>query len=200
MSLLDNLKNTFSRKPDPPPAPQKSAAELYRAALAAQRAEKDGYFRRDPYGPIENRTEFNGLNYYEADLAWRFTLPLEPCPPETLIMSTSTDDEQTYRRVGYVTFEVAGTAAQLAVYQMEDDHEHYFIPFRDATSGQTTYGGGRYLEPEMTSEGQLIVDFNLAYNPYCAYSPHFSCPLPPRENWLKVPIEAGEKSYDVTKV
>jgi len=95
-----------------------------------------------------------------------------------------------------VNFEIDGNAAKLAVYQMEGDHEGYFIPFRDETSSKETYGGGRYLEPEATANGELIVDFNLAYNPYCAYSPHFSCPIPPIENWLKVPIRAGERNYE----
>ena len=197
MSIVDNLKNIFGGStPAAPPPPAKSADELYRAALIAHRAEKDGFFRRDPYGPIEDRAQFDGLKYYDPDPAMRLTLPLEPTEPQTLTMQTSTEDEQIYQRVGYVSFEIDGNAAKLAVYQMEGDHEGYFIPFRDETSSKETYGGGRYLEPEMTANGELIVDFNLAYNPYCAYSPHFSCPIPPIENWLKVPIRAGERNFE----
>jgi uncharacterized protein (DUF1684 family) len=75
----------------------------------------------------------------------------------------------------------------------EDDE--LFLPMRDATSGQETYGAGRYLEPELIAQGTVDVDFNYLYNPFCAYNPGYSCPLPPTENWLKVPIRAGEKNY-----
>jgi hypothetical protein len=69
----------------------------------------------------------------------------------------------------------------------------YFLPFMDATSGDETYGAGRYLEIEPLPGGKLLVDFNMAYNPYCAYNEYWSCPIPPKENRLSVPIEAGEK-------
>ena len=110
-------------------------------------------------------------------------------------MQTSTGDEQSYYRLGTVEFEVEGQPARLAVYKSAQ-HDELFLPFRDATSGKETYGAGRYLEPVESSDGKLLVDFNLAYNPYCAYSEHYSCPLPPLENWLKVPIRAGEKGYN----
>ena len=83
--------------------------------------------------------------------------------------------------------------AQLAIYKGKEQ-EDLFLPFRDATSGNETYGAGRYLEPEELSTGEIVVDFNLAYNPFCAYSENYSCPLPPFENHLKVPIRAGEKA------
>jgi uncharacterized protein (DUF1684 family) len=70
-----------------------------------------------------------------------------------------------------------------------------FLPLRDATSGDETYGAGRYLEPLMLDDGRVLVDFNYLYNPYCAYNDAWSCPLPPRENWLTVPIRAGEKAF-----
>ena len=75
-------------------------------------------------------------------------------------------------------------------------HEGYFLPFRDATSGRETYGAGRYLDLAPPHDGKVTVDFNLAYNPYCAYSDSFSCALPPVENWLQVPIRAGEMAFD----
>lgn len=202
MSFFETIKKVFTgnEKPDSQdssPASAKlnlSPQETYIAAIEAERAEKDMYFRRDPYGPIEDRTNFSGLNYYPPDPAFRFTLPLQRAEPEPLTFQTSTGDERVYQRIGTVEFEVEGQTAQLAIYKSED-YDELFLPFRDATSGAETYGAGRYLEPVELGSGELLVDFNLAYNPYCVYSEAFSCPLPPVENWLKIAIRAGEKNY-----
>jgi uncharacterized protein (DUF1684 family) len=168
----------------------------YIDALEAQRAEKDAYFRQNPYSPLEpeDRQNFSGLKYYEPDLAFQYILQLQPADPEPITLQTNTGDEQIYNRIGTVQFEVDGEPARAAIYQSTDRND-LFLPFRDATSGKETYGAGRYLEPVDLGNGEVLVDFNLAYNPYCAYSPNFSCPLPPVENWLKVPIRAGEKKF-----
>jgi uncharacterized protein (DUF1684 family) len=168
----------------------------YIDALKAQRAEKDAYFRQNPYSPLEpeDRQTFSGLKYYEPDLAFQYILQLQPADPERITLQTNTGDEQTYNRIGTVTFEVDGEPAEAAIYQSTDDDD-LFLPFRDATSAKETYGAGRYLEPVDLGNEEVLVDFNLAYNPYCAYSPNYSCPLPPVENWLKVPIRAGEKKF-----
>lgn len=202
MSLFETIKKVFAsdEKPDlqdRSPAsskPDLSPQETYIAAIQAERAEKDMYFRRDPYGPIEDRTNFSGLSYYPPDPAFRFSLPLQRAAPEPLTFQTNTGDERVYQRIGTVEFEVEGQPAKLAIYKSED-YDELFLPFRDATSGAETYGAGRYLEPVELGSGELLLDFNLAYNPYCAYSDAFSCPLPPVENWLKVPVQAGEKIY-----
>lgn len=204
MSIIDTLKNLFggpkSRPAAPPsnpdPAPKKSAEQYYIAGIEEERAMKDRSLRMDAYSPIANRMDFAGLDYYPPDPAYRFALPLQPAETEeTLTFQTSTGDEQLYRRLGTITFEVEGQAATLAVYQALD-HPGLFLPFRDATSGTETYGAGRYLEPHDLGGGDLLVDFNLAYNPFCAYSDEFSCPLPPFENHLTdVAIRAGEKAY-----
>lgn len=200
MSIFDTIKKVFTgdeeqnsdhAPTDPEPV---ISSKTYIAALEAERAEKDMYFRRDPYGPIEDRQNFTGLNYYPPDPAFRYTLLLHRAEPVPITFQTSTGDERVYYRVGTVEFEVDGQPAQLAIYKSED-YDELFLPFRDATSGTETYGAGRYLEPVELANGELLVDFNLAYNPYCAYSDNFSCPLPPVENWLKVPIRAGEKNY-----
>ena len=200
MSIFDTLKKAFTGDNQPgqneQTSEQKSEPSLdtYIAAIETERAEKDLYFRRDPYGPIEDRQNFTGLKYYPPDPAFRYTLLLHRAEPEPITFQTSTGDERVYYRVGTVEFEVDGQPAQLAIYKSED-YDELFLPFRDATSGTETYGAGRYLEPVELANGELLVDFNLAYNPYCAYSDNFSCPLPPVENWLKVPIRAGEKNY-----
>jgi uncharacterized protein (DUF1684 family) len=200
LRIFDTLKKAFTGDdkltPNKPTAEQKSepAPDTYVAAIEAERAEKDYYLRRDPYSPIEDRQSFTGLNYYPPDPAFRFTLALNPVEPEPLTFQTSTGDERVYQRIGTVEFEVEDQSAQLAIYKSED-YDELFLPFRDATSGVETYGAGRYLEPVELGSGELLVDFNLAYNPYCAYSEAFSCPLPPVENCLKVAIRAGEKKY-----
>jgi uncharacterized protein (DUF1684 family) len=101
---------------------------------------------------------------------------------------------QNYDRFGRFHFEVDGEGVDLTVFQNEHG---FFLPFADSLAGQETYGAGRYLEPELLSNGQLLVDFNLAYNPYCAYNAKWSCPITPAENRLKVPIRAGEKVFEV---
>jgi uncharacterized protein (DUF1684 family) len=108
-------------------------------------------------------------------------------------MQTSTGDIQVYTRVGRFRFLVDGQDAELTIYEGPNG---LFLPFVDALAGQGTYPAGRYLEPEALPARRYLVDFNLAYNPYCAYNEHWSCPLTPSENRLRVPIRAGEKIFD----
>ena len=90
-------------------------------------------------------------------------------------------------------FDVEAQEVSLVLY--DTGHPGYFVPYRDATSGDETYGAGRYLDIDPNPDGTVTIDFNLAYNPLCAYSDAFSCPLPPVENWLAVPIRAGERDF-----
>lgn len=170
------------------------------SALAEQRQAKDDFFARHPQSPLTaaQRREFKGLRYYAENEALRLRLPLERGEQaERIIMDTSTGDRRVYLRAGTVRFEVEGQEAELALYAEEgaDGHE-FFVPFRDATSGRETYGAGRYLEAELAPDGTVLIDFNVAYNPYCAYNDRWSCPLPPIENWLKVAIRAGEMAFE----
>ena len=170
--------------------------DAYIARLLAEREEKDDFFANNPYhSPLAQKDLYNfkGLNYYDPNLAYQYVLQLRSSEPETVTFETSTGQEQPYERIGTVHFEVEQQPAQLAIYQSPDGH--LFLPFRDATSGNETYGAGRYLEPIPLGNDELLVDFNRAYNPYCAYSEAYSCPLPPIENWLRVPIRAGERAY-----
>jgi hypothetical protein len=198
MGFFDTLKNAFgdakNAQPSAAPKPTKSPGEIYLARLEAERAEKDYYLQRDPYSPIEERASFSGLNYYPPDPRYHYTLPLRQVEPEPLHFQTSTGDDRVYLKIGTVAFEVEDQPTQLTIYKAEG-YDELFLPFRDVTSGGETYGAGRYLEPLDLGDGQIVVDFNLAYNPYCAYSEAYSCPLPPVENWLKVAIRAGEKKY-----
>ncbi len=159
------------------------------------RAAKDEFFKEDPQSPLtpDQRKEFGGLNYFPENSALRFELSVEPIPEKDKIqMQTSTGDIQTYTRYGRIHFEVEGQPAELTIYA---DRHGFFLPFVDSQAGKETYGAGRYLEPEVLADGRMGVDFNLAYNPYCAYNDLYSCPLTPFENRLKVAIHAGEKVF-----
>jgi uncharacterized protein len=159
---------------------------------------KDDLFRNNLQSPLteEQRKDFKGLMYFPENDALRFEVALERYEKaERIEMQTSTGDVQEYFKVGQIHFPVGGAEATLQVYEAADGRGEYFIPFVDATAHEESYGAGRYLEPEELGDGQLAVDFNLAYNPYCAYNDRWSCPFPPPENRLKVRIEAGEKNY-----
>ena len=166
-------------------------------ALEDFRARKDEYYRTGDGSPLDRiqRKLFQGLAYFleNPDLIVIASLR-EPDDAGEVGLETSTGDRQIYRRAGTVEFTVDGEPAQITLFQSDHD-EQFFVPFRDATSGRESYAAGRYLEVDPPHDHQVVVDFNFAYNPYCAYSAHWSCPLPPVENWLAVPIRAGEMDY-----
>jgi hypothetical protein len=112
---------------------------------------------------------------------------------EQVAMQTSTGDVVTYERFGRFQFTVDDQSAELTIYTSDGE---YFLPFTDALAGKETYGAGRYLEPHPLGNGMFLIDFNYAYNPYCAYNARWSCPLTPFENRLKVSIRAGEKNFE----
>jgi uncharacterized protein len=162
------------------------------------RKHKDLFFKLDLDSPLsaEQKRAFAGLKYYAENPALRFDVQVEPFAEHVHVqMQTSTGDVQDYVKHGAFQFEVDGQPAVLTVYTSEEGGA--FVPFADATSGSETYGAGRYLDLEPLGGNQFRVDFNLAYNPWCAYSPDYSCPIPPRENRIQVPIRAGEKDFAV---
>jgi uncharacterized protein (DUF1684 family) len=164
--------------------------------LADFRAEKDAFMRESHHSPLpeEERGSFQGLSYFPFNPDLIVEAPLDTnVSEEPVTMETSTGSSRTYRRAGKVRFEVEDQPAEVTIYTGPEGD--LFLPIRDATSGKESYGAGRYLEPEPLGDGQMRVDFNYLYNPYCAYSERWSCPLPPVENWLRVPIQAGEKVY-----
>lgn len=169
--------------------------------LTEFRADKDAFFREHPNSPLmpSQRASFGGLAYYPEDPELVVHGPLETDGvdlDEAVTMQTTTGGHQVYRRAGVVAFDVDGEPARITLYSSPDMHE-LFVPFRDATNAKETYGAGRYLETEPPDpQGEVVVDFNYAYNPYCAYNPVWSCPIPPGENWLRVPIRAGERIFE----
>lgn len=160
------------------------------------RSEKDDFFAHDVQSPltIEQKKVFQGLNYFPEAPELRFEVKADLFPNrERVEMQTSTGEVQIYYRHARIHFEVDDQAAELTIF---DGPNGYFLPFVDALAGKETYPAGRYLEPESLPGDRFLVDFNAAYNPYCAYNEHWSCPLTPFENRLKVPIRAGEKLFD----
>ncbi len=159
------------------------------------RREKDAFFRSHPQSPLtpEQKRHFKGLTYFPENPDLDLTVEVEEFPEKKAIqMQTSTGHVQSYQRFGRFKFTVDGQEAWLVLYS--GDHG-FFLPFADSLAGMETYGAGRYLEPERQRDGKFRVDFNLAYNPYCAYNENYSCPLTPAENRLKGPIRAGEKVF-----
>ncbi|GIV65735.1 MAG: DUF1684 domain-containing protein [Chloroflexota bacterium] len=159
------------------------------------RQEKDEFFATHPQSPLreEQKAVFEGLNYFPPDPNLRLELALQPFPEQTKIeIQTNTGDIQIYSRLGRFSFVVEGQKVELTLY---GNQYGYFLPFVDSLAGVETYPAGRYLEPEAIGNNHFIVDFNLAYNPYCAYNDDWSCPLTPPENRLNVPIRAGEKLF-----
>ncbi len=168
------------------------------SALQEFRQHKDAFFKQHPQSPLSaaQKAIFTGLNYFPENDALRLTLELEPyAQPEAIQMQTSRGDLRDFLKVGQIRFPVNGQEVTLQVYESEDNPGEYFVPFADATAPHETYGAGRYLEPERVGPTKLLVDFNLAYNPYCVYGDRWSCPIPPAENRLNVRIEAGEKNF-----
>jgi uncharacterized protein (DUF1684 family) len=160
------------------------------------RTEKNEFFAHHPQSPLtpEQKRGFVGLRYFPENDVLRLEVQVERLSEQQpMQMQTSTGGVQTYVRHGRFKFQVEGQDAELTIYQNENG---YFLPFADSLAGQETYPAGRYLEPESLPGDRFLVDFNLAYNPLCAYNEMWSCPITPAENRLKVPIRAGEKLFE----
>ena len=173
------------------------------AACAAFRGERDELFAGHPASPLPEaeRPRFGGLPYFShrPDLRVEAELERDPEPAE-LVIPTSPGEPPRFPRIGFVRPTLAGERVSLAVYWLEGYGGGLFLPFRDALAGTGTYGGGRYLLDTVkgadlgTGEsGRLVLDFNYAYNPSCAYDPRWSCPLAPSENRMQVAVQAGER-------
>jgi uncharacterized protein (DUF1684 family) len=177
--------------------------EQWKNNLEKSRRMKDEFFGSGhPQSPIPpmQLSEFKGLDYYPPHPEFRFELDLnEHKDKETLRVQDSKGGERKLIRWGEFKFHINGKDCTLQAYKSNPQEKRLFIPLRDETSGKETYGAGRYLDLDpdrhKTADGKWIVDFNQAYNPWCAYSEMFVCPFVPPENWLEVPILAGEKDY-----
>jgi uncharacterized protein (DUF1684 family) len=165
-------------------------------SLKTFRSEKDQFFGRHHQSPLTpaQRHHFRGLNYFPENPALRLQVDVETTQSSnTVSIQTTGGQPQTYQRFGKFKFQVDGQSAELTIYK---NGHGYFLPFVDDLAGRETYPAGRYVEPEKLPNGKFLVDFNLAYNPYCAYNEQWSCPITPAENRLKVAVRAGEKIFE----
>ena len=172
--------------------------EDYPAKIAAIRAAKDESFKSDPDSPIpaDKKATLLPLAYFPIDENYAVPATLEPSPERTRIqVPTSIGKTRDIERVGTLRFTLKGQQLRLTAFlEVEDPRANrLFVPFSDLTSGAETYPAGRYMELDPTPTGIYLVDFNIAYHPYCYYSPEYDCPFPPKENRLEVPVRAGEK-------
>jgi uncharacterized protein len=169
------------------------------------RSTRDGLFRTHAQSPIpsDQRAGFESLRYFDYDPGFRVLASIEAVEATSYEVQTSGKESFEFTRVGLASFEVNHTAVSLEVYWLEGYGGGLFIPFRDATADEETYGAGRYLidtvkGADLGSENeQLVFDFNFAYNPSCAYDPRWVCPLPPSPNRLEIPIRAGERHVEL---
>ncbi len=183
-------------------------ADLYAAVRAEPdpvaawhhwRAARDELFRTHPQTPIEPGTDFIALPFFAYDPALRFLVRLQPIEGEVMAFPAGADGELTMHPFAR-TEGLAPLGGELTLFWLTGYGGGVFLPFRDGTSGRETYGAGRYLLDTIKSadlgqmEGRTVLDFNFAYNPSCAYSPRYVCPLAPAMNRLPIPVRAGEKT------
>lgn len=151
----------------------------------------------------KDRKHFKSLDFFKVDSSFIVKANLTRTPnTEFFGMKTTTERLSKERVYGVVSFELKGAKFELNVYQNEElmGKEEYvdylFFPFLDDTNGEESYGGGRYIDLRIPDGDTIIIDFNTAYNPYCAYNPKYSCPIVPRDNYLPLKVEAGVKAFD----
>ena len=171
----------------------------YLAELAEERRLKDRFMTEHPESPFVDAhiPGFSGLRYFPADPKYRVAAVLERVdPPQYAYLRTNRDNQAEMRLVGHLRFTVGGRSLQLGVYHASGSASTaVFVPFRDQTSGEETYGPGRYLTIDLNETDRYEVDFNRAFNPYSAYTDAYECSFPPSENDLPIAIRAGEKVW-----
>ena len=174
------------------------ATKEWQEELEEERSMKDEFMLRDRESPfVVGRVPFHPLRYFPPDAKYLVRAKLERRPsPEEAYLRTNRDNQAVMRYIGDLTFSIAGEALHLRLYHAgEGVGTSVFVPFRDLTSGGESYGPGRYLTLELNKDDLYEVDFNRAFNPYCAYTDDFECAFPPSENDLPVAIPAGEKAW-----
>jgi len=182
------------------------AKDTYEKEILNHQYEQNLKFQDKSTSPLteEDLNGFTALNFYTIDKKFSVIATLTKTPDALAFeMPTTTSRKPLYKKYGVLTFMMNNKEQQLNIYQNQDFDrdptykDYLFLPFTDATSGQESYAGGRFLDVLTTDEkeGTIVIDFNKAYNPYCAYSGRYSCPITPKENHLTVAIRAGVKAY-----
>lgn len=174
--------------------------EAYLEKVEKERERQFKYLKYNIESPLTElqKKELRALEHYPIDPKYKVRAKMVPVEDRRMLELPMTDGSiEKYLKHSWAEFEWEGKTIRLLLLQAakEQDKRNFFLAFADATSGSETYGGGRYLNLRQDGKNSITIDFNLAYNPYCAYNPDFACPLPPRENILEVGILAGEKDY-----
>jgi uncharacterized protein (DUF1684 family) len=174
--------------------------EAYVEKIEKERERQFKFIRFNIESPLteEQKRSFTKLTFFDIKPEYRVKARLVPIENKKVREVPLTDgSRQRYIEHAYAEFELGGKTNKLLLLQAMDeaDKRNFFLAFADASSAGETYGGGRYLNVRQDGKNSITIDFNLAYNPYCAYNPDYACPLPPRENLLEIPILAGEKNY-----
>ncbi len=173
---------------------QKKAIEAYQQGL------NDKYTNPITSPLKEKASEFEAHSFFPIDLNYRVEATFTKLEDEPFFnIETSGPKNPAYRKYGYLDFTLQGKPYQLVLLQNQMNmrnplyRDHLFLAFTDLTSGVSTYGGGRYIDMKIPTSNTMLLDFNMSYNPYCAYTTGYSCPVPPEENFLEIAIEAGIK-------
>jgi uncharacterized protein len=181
--------------------------EEYAKTILKERKERDEFMKRDNGSPFlpkkdsfETGIEFKGLNYFPPDLKFKVNADLVAIEDKkVVVLPTSDGKEKKYLEYAFAEFSIEDQESKLLILEVMDSGPYrgtLFLAFADATSANETYGAGRYIDlKKVPGATSIVLDFNRAYNPYCAYSDDFSCPFPPKENLLTIAVKAGEKKY-----
>ncbi|GAA4495862.1 DUF1684 domain-containing protein [Hymenobacter ginsengisoli] len=196
LAIVGLLAYSFSDTQAPAASPETAAA--YAAQVRQARQQKDNAFRTAATSPIPvaQRAAFGGLRYFKPDAAYRVAARLTRAADlASLPLALTGGSADAYVRWGTAEFELGGRPQKLTLLQKQGETKELFVPFTDPTNGEQTYGGGRYLDlPVPAAEAtEIVLDFNAAYSPFCAYNHAYSCPRPPTDNRLTVPVLAGEQ-------
>lgn len=173
--------------------------ELYIKKVEQSRREKDRSFKNTPASPLPDSLKFSfkGLSYYPVDLSYKVNAKvLKFTEREKVQVPTSDGKRKDYIKFGFAEFKLKDNLLKVLLLEpVGEEDARLLVAFADETSAKETYGGGRYIDVDIPSGNSMVIDFNKAYNPFCAYNAEYSCPLPPKENILMIPVEAGEKNF-----
>lgn len=170
----------------------------YMIEMRRYRDKRAEMFKNPDDSPLPDSliAQFPGVEYFPIERKWRISGKWKKNPKfEKIEVPRTARGPEEYIVAGWVNFKVNGKMQKLTAYQTNpNDSKTLFVPFRDATTSKTTYGGGRYIDTRLAND-RVMLDFNKAYNPFCVYNFDYACPIPPEENTLKIAVEAGEKDF-----
>ncbi|MES2386357.1 MAG: DUF1684 domain-containing protein [Bacteroidota bacterium] len=173
---------------------------MYEEAIIKYRNEKNVFMLQSNDSPVPDRKNFNGLSYFSPDKKYKFEVKIRASEDTGIYKMRMTDkEEENFQRYGQADFTIEGQKQTLCLFKYLNTKDSagvkLFLPFTDLTNGAETYAGGRYIDVELKPDSTAVLDFNMAYNPFCVYNHYYVCPVPPKENRLKIRIPAGEREF-----